>query len=179
MKKDGILKFLPKITIVFSFALISCFGHDFTKTVNYVDIDKFMGDWFVIAGRFTSFEEGAHNALENYQFNKKENRIDIAFTFNKDSLTGKLTSIPQKAWIKDQKTNAYWSVSPFWPLYFDYLVVDLAEDYSWTAIGVPSQDYLWIMARDPHISKDLVDTIISRLDGLGYNTKNLVYVPHQ
>ena len=37
------------------------------KTVDYVDLDRFMGDWYVIANIPTFVEKGAHNAVESYR----------------------------------------------------------------------------------------------------------------
>ncbi len=147
------------------------------ETVANVNLDRFMGKWYVIAGRFTFVEKGAHNAIEIYTYNQKKQRIDIAFTFRKDSFNGKLKSLPQKAWIINKKTNAHWKVRPFWPLKFDYLVLALDPNYQWVAIGVPSQKYLWIMARTPHFSE--VDQVLSQLVTKGYDISRLVEVPHQ
>jgi apolipoprotein D and lipocalin family protein len=36
------------------------------QTVEDVDIERFMGDWYVIANIPTSIEKGAHNAIEGY-----------------------------------------------------------------------------------------------------------------
>jgi apolipoprotein D and lipocalin family protein len=152
-------------------------GH--VNTVQSVDIDKFMGDWYVLAGRFTFLEKDVHNGLERYTWNKEENRIDVDFTYNKGSLTGPKKSIPQKGWIFDKVTNAHWKISPLWPLKFDYLVVALDENYRWTAIGVPDQKYLWIMARDWRNPEATIDEAVKQLEKVGYNTKDLVRVPHQ
>lgn len=149
------------------------------KTVDKVEIEKFMGDWYVLAGRFTFLEKNVHNGLERYTWNEKENRIDVDFTYNKDSLSGPKKSIPQKAWIFNQETKAHWKVSPLWPLKFDYLVVALDKNYRWTAIGVPNQKYLWIMARDWKNPESTVDEAVQYLNQIGYDTQNLVRVPHQ
>ena len=58
------------------------------QTVNYVDLDKFMGDWYVIAGRVTFLEKDAYNPIESYRWNSKK-RVDIDFHFNSGSFTGK------------------------------------------------------------------------------------------
>lgn len=151
----------------------------YEKTVERVEIEKFMGNWYVMAGRFTYFEKDVHNGIETYTWNAKENRIDIAFTFNQKSFAGEQKSYPQKGWIHNSDTKAHWKVSPFWPLKFDYLIIDLASDYSWTVIGVPDQAYVWIMARDYTISRAKVDEIIKSMADKGYNMKDLVYVPHK
>ena len=40
------------------------------ETVDYVDIDRFMGDWYVIANIPTFLERGAHNAVESYRLDE-------------------------------------------------------------------------------------------------------------
>ena len=149
------------------------------KTVESVDINKFMGDWYVLAGRFTFLEKDVHNGLERYTWNEKKERIDVDFSYNKGALNGPKKSIPQKAWIFDAKSNSRWKVSPLWPFKFDYLIVALDENYRWTAIGVPDEKYLWIMARDWKNPETTIENAIRHLDQIGYNTKNLVRVPQQ
>ena len=149
------------------------------KTVEKVEIEKFMGDWYVIAGRFTFLEVDVHNGIEKYTWNEVEKRIDVDFTYNKGAFTGPKKSIPQKAWIYNPETNAHWKVSPLWPFKFDYLVVALDENYRWTAIGVPGQKYLWIMARDCKNPELVISEALKKLETQGYDTQNLVRVPHQ
>lgn len=149
------------------------------KTVSSVDINKFMGDWYVLAGRFTFLEKDVHNALERYTWNAEKERIDVAFTYNKGSLTGPQQSIPQKAWVFDSVSKAHWKVSPFWPFKFDYLIVALDKDYRWTAIGVPDQKYLWIMARDWKNPEATVAAAVKALNEASYDSSRLVLVPQQ
>lgn len=149
------------------------------KTVKKVDIKKFMGPWYVLAGRFTFLEKDVHNGVERYTWNQETNRIDVEFTYHQGSFSGPKKSIPQKAWIFNQETQAHWKVSLLWPFKFNYLIVALDESYRWTAIGVPDQKYLWIMARDWKDPEAVIDEAVKRLQGIGYDTKNLVRVPHQ
>ena len=116
----------------------SC-SHNTTKTVDYLEPNRFMGAWYVQAGRFTFMEKNVYNAVEKYTWNEKENRIDVDFQFNQGASNGPIKKIPQKAWIENKQTNATWSVSPFWPLKFGYLVIALDKNYEWTAIGVAIQ----------------------------------------
>lgn len=146
-------------------------------TVSYVDIPKFMGDWYVIANIPTFVEKGANNAIESYSWNAQENRIDVDFHYNADSPKGPIKKYPQKAWIYDKKTNAEWRVQPWWPLKFSYLIIDLAPDYSYTVIGVPSRNYVWIMARKPSMDPVLFDSIVAKIKTLGYDTSLIQKVP--
>jgi apolipoprotein D and lipocalin family protein len=168
-------------SILITVLALSLFGctstGDKMNTVQKVEIEKFMGDWYVLAGRFTFLEVDVHNGLEKYTWNEAEQRIDVDFTYNKGSLTGPKKSIPQKAYIYNQETKAHWKVSPLWPFKFDYLIVELDENYRWTAIGVPDQKYLWIMARDWKNPEAIIQEAVKRLEAKGYNSKNLVLVP--
>lgn len=152
-------------------------SQDPLPTVAYVDIPRFMGDWYVIANIPTFVEKGANNAIETYAWNAKEDRIDVSFRFNAKTPSGPLKKYPQKAWIYDKKTNAEWRVQPWWPLKFSYLVVDLAPDYSYTVIGVPSRNYLWIMARKPHLDEAVYSGLINKVKSMGYDTSKIQKVP--
>jgi apolipoprotein D and lipocalin family protein len=169
-----------KHTILFSlFSFLfsfSAFAYD--KTVDFVDIERFMGDWYVVAGRFTPLEKDVFNGVETYKWNAKANRIDIGFTYNQGSLNGPVKSLPQKGWIYNTTTNAHWKVSPLWPLKLDYLVIGLAADYDWTVIGVPNEKYVWIMSRNPKLPRETIESIIDELKIKGYNTDRILYVEH-
>lgn len=152
---------------------------NYMKTVDKVEINRFMGDWFVIAGRFTIFEKGAHNGIERYIWNEKKNRIDISYIYNKNDFDGPEKVIGQKGWIYNEQTKAHWKVQPLWPFKLDYLVIALAPDYSWTAVGVPSGEYLWIMARDKFFSKEKVNEVLKELEVNGYPVNDIKYVPQR
>ena len=158
--------------------IVSC-THSIPKTVDYIDKDKFMGTWYVIAGRFTFLESGQHNSVEKYTWNEAEQRIDIDFHYNKDSFDGKIKSIPQKGFIFNTKTNAHWKIQPIWPLKLDYLILLCDPDYKWTVIGVPSQKYLWIMAREKNLTDKELQSIVERLKKIPYNTNDIVKVPQR
>lgn len=149
------------------------------KTVEAVDIPRFMGKWYVIASIPTFLEKGAHNAIEVYTWNEKHQRIDVDFTFNKNSFDGEKKHLPQKAFIYNQKTKAEWRIQLFWPLKFPYLVIDLAQDYSYTIISVPDRDYVWIMARTPKMDESLYQKLLTQLKAQHFETSLIQKVPQR
>lgn len=151
----------------------------FMKTVNYVDIDRFMGTWYVMAVRPTVFEKGAVNSIERYDRNPKNGNINVTFVYNKDSFDGKITTIKQKARVFNTSTNAHWKISLFWPVEFDYLVIALDDkDYSWCAVGVPNQDFLWIMTREYTVGRDEVNKMVEEVAKTGYSVDKLIFIEH-
>ncbi|MCX6118563.1 MAG: lipocalin family protein [Proteobacteria bacterium] len=153
----------------------------YEKTVEYVDMDRFMTKWYVIASRPTFMETGAFNAVETYTFDKTNKQIMIGFQFNENSLDGAVKNIPQFGWIFNEATNAHWKVKPTWwwfPFKFDYLVIGLEPNYEWTAIGVPDQKYLWIMANKPNMSEEKLTEIKQSLEVNGYDVTKLNRIAH-
>ena len=146
------------------------------ETVDYVDIDRFMGDWYVIANIPTFVEKGAHNAVENYSVDD-DGSIATRFTYRKDGFDGKEKEYNPRGFIVDTTTNALWGMRFVWPIKADYRIVYLSDDYSITVIGRQKRDFVWIMAREPEITdleyQELVDFVIS----IGYDASKLQRVP--
>ena len=167
------------LSVITFLSIGSCTHAHNYKTVDHLDRDRFMGSWYIQAGRFTPLEKEVTNGVETYTWNENKQRIDINFSYNKGDFSGPLKKIPQKGYIENTQSNAHWKVSPIWPLKFDYLVIALDPDYQWTAIGVPDQKYLWVMTRDPQFSKEHLEQVLKKIESNGYRVDNLTYVPHQ
>lgn len=147
------------------------------KTAENVDIQRFMGKWYVIANIPTFIEKNAHNATETYTWNEKEERIDVDFFFNKDKADGEKKSYPQKAWVHNKKTNSEWRIQFFWPVKFAYLIMDVAPDYSYTVIGVPDRDHVWIMARKPVLEDGVYQKLIQSIQAQQFDISKIEKVP--
>lgn len=53
------------------------------KTASYVDMNRYMGRWYVISARGIFVENEAYNSTETYTWNEKEKRIDVDFRMRK------------------------------------------------------------------------------------------------
>ena len=146
------------------------------ETVPYVDIEKFMGDWYVIANIPTFLEKGATNAIESYELNDK-GEVETYFSYFKNSPQGTKKEYFPKGFIVNKDTNAEWKMQFLWPFKASFLIIDLDQDYSYTVIGVPSRKYVWIMAREPEIPQNIYQGILSRLQKNGYDLTKLQMVP--
>lgn len=146
--------------------------------VEKVDLERFMGDWYVIANIPTYFERGAHNAIETYQL-LENGQIQTTFTFRAGSFEGKEKSFKPMAFVKDDPSNALWNMQFVWPFKADYRIVYLNEDYSQVIVGRQKRDYVWIMSRTPLISEDDYQSLANKVKALGYQTEDLVRVPQK
>jgi apolipoprotein D and lipocalin family protein len=147
------------------------------KPVDHVDLERFMGDWYVIANIPTAIERGAHNAVESYRLDSN-GTIATTFTFRDGGFDGARKEYHPRGWVRDE-SNAVWGMQFVWPIKADYRVVYLDDDYSVTVIGRNKRDYVWIMAREPSISEPEYAEIVSLVESMGYDISNLQKVPQQ
>ena len=148
------------------------------ETVDYVDLDRFMGDWYVIANIPTFLEKGAHNAVETYAMND-DGTIATTFTFRDGSFDGELKTFTPKGFIRDEESNALWGMRFIWPIKADYRIIYLNDDYTQTIIGRQKRDFVWIMARTPSIPDDDFRRLIEFLASVGYETSEIEKVPQR
>ena len=162
------------------FSLVG-FAHSKLKTVPYVDLERYMGDWNVIANIPNFIEKGCVSSVESYAL-RPDGKIDNWFVCKKaDGREKKLTSL---AWVHNTQTQAEWKVRfnldsflgriPV-PLRFSYLVIDLdSENYSYAVVGHPSRKLLWIMARDRNMDENLYQELIKKIVTQGYDPTKIV-----
>lgn len=155
---------------------VGCSSKQPMQTVPYVDLDRFMGNWFVIANIPTFIEKGAHNAIENYQLNA-DNEIETTFTFHADAHDGPLKTYKPKGFVTNTDTNATWGMQFIWLIKADYRIVHLDEAYQQTIIARQARDYVWIMARTPQLDDATYDALLSKVAELGYDTSSVLKVP--
>lgn len=156
--------------------LFGCQSMPPIHTVAQVDLERFMGDWYVIANIPTFIEKDAFNAVESYRL-AEDGSIQTTFTFNKGSHDGPLKTYTPQAVVRENASNAVWDMQFVWPFKAEYRIIRLAADYSKTVIGRTKRDYVWIMARTPTIPDDDYREMLRFLEQEGYDIGKVKKVP--
>ena len=146
--------------------------------VKQVDLQRFMGDWYVIGNIPTRPERNAFNAVESYTL-QPDGRIDTRFRYREGAFDGPLKTMNPVGSVVPGTGNAVWGMQFIWPVKAEYVIVDVDRDYQLTIIGRSDRDYAWIMARTPTIPEPVYEAAVSRLKTLGYSTDNLRRVPQR
>jgi apolipoprotein D and lipocalin family protein len=147
-------------------------------TVDRVELDRFMGTWYVVANIPTWLERHAHNAVEHYALNP-DGSIATTFQFRNGAFDGPLKTYRPTGFVVDKKSNALWGMQFLWPIKADYRIVDLTADYSQVIIARQARDYVWVMARQPEFSDQAFAQARARIAELGYDGEALQRVPQQ
>lgn len=141
-----------------------------------VDLPRFMGDWYVIAHIPSRQERDAYDAVESYRLDK-DGKIRTTYTQRKGGFDAPLEKMEPVGTVVEGSHNAVWGMQFVWPIKAEYVIVDLAPDYSRTIIGRSKRDYVWLMARTPSLPKEQLEAAIARIQALGYDTTKLRMVP--
>jgi len=143
-----------------------------------VDIERFMGDWYVIGNIPTAIEKGAHNAIESYRL-AEDGTIATTFTFRKDGFDGAEKRYTPRGFVREGTGNAVWGMRFIWPVKADYRIAYVDPGYTQTVIGRESRDYVWIMARSPQIAEADYERLVAFVASQGYDTAKIRRVPQR
>lgn len=169
-------RYLP--VLVAALLLAACTGKPPIETVDRVDLERFIGDWYVIAHIPAPLEENAFNAVESYRL-AGEGRVATTFRFREGGFAGEPYTYRPQGFVREDSGNAVWDMQFFWPVRFEYRIVYLDEAYRRTIIGRTARDYAWIMARTPEIPESEYRHLVDVLRSRGYATEQLRRVPQR
>jgi apolipoprotein D and lipocalin family protein len=147
-------------------------------TVERLDLDRFMGTWYVIAHIPLWPERNAWNAVEHYR-RLDEDRIRTTFLFRNGGADGSIKEYRPTAFLDDDLDPATWKMQFLWPFKADFRIVRLSEDYDYTIIGRRQRDHAWIMSREPEMPETEYLAFVDYLREQGYPVEELRKVPQE
>lgn len=160
----------PCLTLVLpvvAAGMAGCAGNAPLATVDAVDLQRFMGTWYVHAYTPLLVDHNAVNPVEHYEL-RPDGVIATTYQFRKGSADGKLRTFTPKGTVFNCVTNAEWRMQFVWPFKAPYLIIGLDDDYGGTVIGHPNRKYLWIMHRSPDIDAGRLQRHLDLARGFGF-----------
>jgi len=142
------------------------------KTVNHIDLDRYIGLWYEIAKIPNRFQKQCARGTTAEYTLRDDGRITVVNRCTRED--GSMDEAKGVAKIEDTTTNARLKVSfvsvlgwrPFWG---DYWVIGLDEDYQWAIVGTPDRKYGWVLARTPKLDDDVMQEIFEIIERNGYD----------
>jgi lipocalin/uncharacterized protein YbjT (DUF2867 family)/ligand-binding SRPBCC domain-containing protein len=148
------------------------------RAVPFVDLDRYAGDWFEIARFPNRFQLQCIGDVRATYARRPDGHVDVV---NRCRTAEGDTEARGVARIVDERTFAKLKVrfAPTWlswlPMVWgDYWIIGLAPDYSWAVVGDPGRDYLWILARAPHLDDDSIAVARAAARDNGFDVDGLV-----
>ncbi|MEG0466677.1 MAG: lipocalin family protein [Mucinivorans sp.] len=139
------------------------------RTVDRLDVARYMGRWYEIASYPMWFEANMSEVKANYILSPR-GEVEV---YNSGLAKGKVRRARGKALVVDRASNAKLKVSFFGPFYAPYWVIALGDDYSWAVVSDPRRRTLWILARRPVIGERLYESICEDIARQGFDLSRL------
>lgn len=148
------------------------------RPVDRVDLERFMGSWYVIVSTPTFIDRDSFNAIESYSL-EPDGTISTTFTFQKGGFDGPERIYRPRGFVRPDGSNAVWGMQFIWPIKADYQIVYLDKDYTRVIIAREKRDLVWLMARDPVLPQAEYRVLVNHIVALGYDEDSLRLTPQQ
>jgi lipocalin/uncharacterized protein YndB with AHSA1/START domain len=152
-------------------------------TVEDVNLDRYLGDWFEIARFPNRFQRACAGDVRANYTRRSDGRISVINRCR--TADGRVTEARGVARIADSRTFARLKVRfapavlSFLPVVWgDYWILGLASDYSWAVVGSPNRDYLWILARSPTLDAECFAAAAAAARANGFEVERLKKTNH-
>lgn len=141
-----------------------------------VDLERYMGRWYVIAHIPYLAENNKVGSYVEYRL-REDGKIEDLYFFRPRHFAAELKRWEGYAWVIPGTGNAVWKTRFVWPLTVDYVILDVDPEYRWALVGHPKRDLAWIFHREPQIADALHADLLRRLQRHGFDPEALRKVP--
>jgi apolipoprotein D and lipocalin family protein len=173
-----------RVTVGCANILLTLFGvvngalaADPPRTVDFVDLERYMGRWYEIAALPNFFQRHCVRGTTADYSLAGDGLVSV--TNRCETENGEVDEARGVARSSASDTNDKLEVSfvnvfgkqLFWG---DYWIIGLGKDYEYALVGTPSRRWGWILARKPNPSRQEIDVWLERLREQGYDPKAFV-----
>jgi len=153
-----------------------CLGMpDGVEPVGNFQIDRYLGTWYEIARLDHSFERGLQSVTAEYSL-RDDGSVRV-INRGYSAAENEWNEAEGRAYFVREHDEGYLKVSFFGPFYGSYVIFELDEnDYQYAFISGNTNSYLWLLARTPTVSEDLLIRFTERARALGFDTDELILV---
>jgi len=164
--------------IILASALIisACTGipEGVTPVENF-DQNRYLGKWYEIARLDHSFERGLEQVTATYT-QREDGGIKV-LNQGYHTENGEWEQAEGKAYFVGESDVGHLKVSFFGPFYASYVVAEIDhEAYQYALVTGPDTEYLWVLARQPSLDQQTLQTLVAKAKAYGFDTSALIYV---
>ena len=164
------------IVLLASLSLFGCTGSPKgVYPVKTFQLPEYLGSWYEIARLDHSFERGMSSVTATYSMRDDGGVKVLNKGFKEDSQ--EWGEAEGKAYFVDSSDVGHLKVSFFGPFYGSYIIFELDTlDYQYAFVSGMNTDYLWLLARTPKVSDELIEHFVKSASALGFDTEQLIFV---
>ncbi|MGB0473259.1 MAG: lipocalin family protein [Porticoccaceae bacterium] len=158
--------------------LSSCLSvPDGVVPIQNFELNRYLGRWYEVARLDHSFERGLEAVTAEYSL-RSDGGIRV-INSGRDIETAEIQQAEGRAYFVEDSNIGHLKVSFFGPFYGSYVIFELDQkDYQYAFVAGNTTDYLWLLARTPQVSEDVLSRFKQRASSLGFDTSELIFLKH-
>ncbi len=171
---------MKRIALIFTYCLLSACGGvpEGARPVSGFELQRYLGKWYEIARLDHSFERGLVKVSAEYSLREDGGIRVINRGYDPQSETW--DEAEGKAYFVEGPDIGRLKVSFFGPFYGAYNILTLdKQEYQYALVAGPNTSYLWILAREPQLDRQILQTLVGQARALGFAVDDLIYVSQE
>ncbi len=141
-----------------------------------VDIQRYSGDWYIIAEIPYVGERGNVGSTVKYTPLPNGHVLDEYFAHQHD-FAAPITHASFDDYVVDGTGNALWRVRLFWPIFVSYPILDVDAAYTTALVGYPDRSLGWIFSRSADMTDADYQAQLTKFAAQGYDPTAFRRVP--
>jgi apolipoprotein D and lipocalin family protein len=139
----------------------------------FINLSRLEGEWYVPVRIPTVIDRDAGEMTVEIK-PAGSRALNLKWSFKSKSDAEDSTSWNFKSTLAHPNDTTSWILSPFWPLKFNYQVIEYSADYSWLVLGSNDRKNLWVLSRRKDTPAELLDGIFLRLKSSEFDVARIV-----
>lgn len=140
------------------------------------DKDKYMGKWNEVARLPNLIEKDLCDLTEEYTINEDRTVTVVTRAFN--PVKNKVVEATGTIRSKGSEARGQLQVAYYLPIYLDYNVLDIDEDYQYALVSGNSMDYLWLLSRENSMPEEMKQRFLQKATSLGFEISKLEWMEY-
>lgn len=144
--------------------------------VDPFDKEKYLGKWNEVARLPSVIEKDLRDLTEDYSLNADGTIKVVTRAFN--AVKNKPVEATGTIKFKGAETRGQMEVAYFLPIYLDYNVLDIDEDYRYALVSGSGMGYLWLLSRESSMPEEMKQRFLGKAAALGFEISKLEWLDY-
>ena len=142
--------------------------------VDPFDKMKYLGKWNEVARLPNLIEKDLRNLTEEYTLNEDGTIQVITRAFNASK--NKPVEATGTIKFKGAETRGQLEVAYYLPIYLDYNLLDIDEDYQYAMVSGSGMGYLWLLSRESTMPEEMKQRFLQKAMDLRFEISKLEWM---
>lgn len=138
--------------------------------------DRYLGKWNEVARLPNLIEKDLRDLTEEYVDNEDGTIKVITRAFN--PVKNKAVEATGTIKFKGLETRGQLEVAYFLPIYLDYNILDIDENYQYALVSGSGLGYLWLLSRESSMPEEMKQRFLQKSSTLGFDISKLEWMDY-